>query len=76
MSGAAKDRAAGDPHIDDARAAVDEFARRLQWRDLVSDIDESVVLNLAGAAAIRAGLSKDLDLLSQSPLVVRAADRR
>jgi hypothetical protein len=76
VSGRGKDRAAADPHIDDARAAVAELRRRrLDDLDPPSDVDEPEVTSLVGAAILRAGLSTDLTLLSRSAVVVRAPDR-
>ena len=53
VSGNAKDRNAVDPHVDDARLAVAEFARRLAHGDVYSDVDEPLVLNLAAAPGSR-----------------------
>jgi len=74
VSGAAKDRASTDPHVDDARAAAREFLQRFQEGAVRSDVTAPVVFSLAGAAVLRAGLSTDMDLLSQAPVVVRAPD--
>lgn len=74
VSGKAKHRSAADPHIDDARVAVAEFASRLAEGDVLSDIDEPNVLNLAGAALLASGLTEDVALLTQACVVVRAPD--
>lgn len=74
VSAKAKNRAAIDPHVDDARVAVAEFAERLARGVVRSDIDELTVLNLAGAGLLAAGLSADAGLLSQPSVVVRAPD--
>jgi hypothetical protein len=74
VSGKAKNRAAVDPHVDDARVAVNEFSERLAQGVVNSDIDEASVLNLAGAALLASGLCTDLGLLTQASIVVRAPD--
>jgi hypothetical protein len=74
VTGAAKNRQSSDPHVDDARAAVTEFRRRLAEGSVDSDIVESDVLSLAGAALLSAGLSDDVALLRESCIVVRAPD--
>lgn len=74
VSGKSKDPAAVDPHMDDARVAVEEFLQRLSSGLLRSDIDQPSVLNLAAAALLASGLSADFDLLTQEAIVVRAPD--
>lgn len=74
VSAAGKDRSALDPHIDDARRAVRECRSRLSGPAPLSDITDSSVFSLIGAAALAAGLSDDLNLLSQPCLVVRVPD--
>ncbi|MGA3215767.1 MAG: hypothetical protein ABSD97_08790 [Acidimicrobiales bacterium] len=74
VSAKSKNRAAVDPHIDDARIAVTEFRERLVRGVVHSDIDEHSVLNLAGAALLASGLSDDGRLLTQEAIVVRAPD--
>jgi len=70
----AKNRAAVYPHIDDARVAVNEFRKRLAEGVVHSDIDERNVLNLAAAALLASGLSRDTALLTRASVVVRAPD--
>ena len=70
VSGKAKDRTAADPHIDDARRAVSEFSARLRRGLVTSDIDESLVLNLAAAGLLASGLTSDLALLRAPCIVV------
>jgi hypothetical protein len=74
VSAKAKNRAAVDPHVDDARVAVEEFLERLSNGLVHSDIDEPSVLNLAAAALLASGLSADVGLLTQEAIVVRAPD--
>jgi hypothetical protein len=74
VSGKAKNRAATDPNVDDARVAVNEFNDRLAQGMVHSDIAEPSVLNLAAAALLASGLSSDTALLSQASVVVRAPD--
>ena len=66
VSGNAKNRAAVDPHMDDARVAVNEFSKRLAKGAVHSDIDEPSVLNLAAGALLASGLTTDTDLLTRS----------
>ena len=70
VSGKAKNRVALDPHIDDARIAVLEFRSRLSTGTLISDINESTVLNLVGAGLIASGLATDTQLLRTACVVV------
>jgi hypothetical protein len=56
VSGKAKDRSATDPHIDDARRAVNEFRARLTSGKVWSDIDEPAVLTLTVAALLTSDL--------------------
>lgn len=76
VSGAAKDRASLDPHIDDARAAAREFLRRLEAGVVPSDVADLTVFSLVGAAVLRAGLSTDIGPLAEPPIVIRAPDLR
>ena len=73
VSGTGKSDPAGtDPHVEDARLAVVEFQRRVEAGTLASDCEpESEVFSLAGAALIRSGLTRDLALLYQAPVVVK-----
>jgi hypothetical protein len=74
VSGDGKDRKAAEPHIDDARRAVAEFRRRLRRGVMESDITETVVFIVIGAAVLAAGLATDTTLLSQPCTVVRVPD--
>lgn len=71
VSGKAKDRSAEDPHIDDARRAVDEFVLRLRRGDVVSDIVEVDVLNTAASGLLASGLTDNVALLTQPCIVVK-----
>lgn len=70
VSGKSKNRAAADPHVDDARLAVLEFRRRLSTGTVGSDIDDTAVLNLAAAGLLASGLTDDTQLLHQPCVVV------
>lgn len=74
VSGAAKDRASENPHVDDARAAAREFLHRFEAGALKSDVTDRTVFSLVGAAILRANLSTDMGLLAQAPMVIRAPD--
>lgn len=74
VSGKAKNRSAVDRHIDDARVAVEEFTTRLDQGSVLSDIVEPDVLNLAGAALLASGLTKDVGMLKRACVVVRVPD--
>ena len=76
LSGAAKDRSSANPHVEDARAAAREFLHRFEADSLKSDLADRTVFSLVGAAILRAGLSSDMRLLAQAPLVIRAPDLR
>lgn len=71
VSGKAKNRTAVNPHVDDARLAVDEFLRRLALGDVYSDIQEPLVLSLAAAGLIASGLTDDVEMLKQACVVVK-----
>ena len=72
VSGAAKDHAAADPHVADARAAAVEFERRYGYAGFASDISENQVISLAGAALLAAGLTTDTTLVTSPCMVVKA----
>jgi hypothetical protein len=74
VSGKSKNRAAFDPHVDDARVAVVEFHARFASGLMTSDVDDVDVLNLAAAALLATGLTDDIALLTQPCAVVRAPD--
>jgi hypothetical protein len=76
VSGAAKDRASANQHVEDARAAAREFLHRFEAGALESDVTDRTVFSVVGAAILRAGLSTDTGLLAQAPLVIRAPDLR
>jgi hypothetical protein len=59
-------------HIADAQAAAEEFRRRLDSGRVQTDFADTEVLNQLGAATVRAGLSRDLALLSTPCIVVKA----
>lgn len=67
----AKDRTSLDPHVDDARVAVQEFERRWRAGVMTSDIEEPLVVNLAAAGLLASGLTDDVSLLRMPCLVVR-----
>lgn len=76
VSAGAKNRAAVDPHVDDARVAATEFVDRLRAGRIQSDVDDGgqPVLNLVAAGLLRAELTMDVGLLRQACIVVRAPD--
>lgn len=74
VSGPAKDRAALEPHVSDARAAGQEFIRRWRLGSLCSDLGEADPISLAGMALVVTGLSEDIAVLATAPIVVRAPD--
>jgi len=71
VSGDAKNRAAANPHVDDARVAAQDFVRRIAKDKVTSDVVEPDVLNLAAACLLGAGLTSDVGLLKQSCIVVK-----
>lgn len=64
--------AGGVTHIQAAKTALSRFLAVAGKPGNVSDIDESNVMSLIGACAIRAGWSEDIALLWKPCLVVRA----
>jgi hypothetical protein len=68
VSSAAK----GGGHAEDARTAVKSFLNALPDIQKANAIHEANVLSLVGAAALRAGWSKDIALLSQPCIVIKA----
>ena len=82
VSGKSKDRSAIDPHVNDARLAVIEFRSRLALGHVHSDVEDLNVLNLAAAGLLAAGLTADVELLTQPcvvvkpPIFVTEAERR
>jgi hypothetical protein len=74
VSGKAKNRDALDPHVDDARVAVDEFVKRQTSGTITSDVLDTEVTNLAAANLLAAGLTTDLGMLHQACLVIRAPE--
>ncbi len=75
VSGKAKNRAAEDPHVDDARLAVTEFVARHRTGVVASDVQDTEVSNLVAANLLASGLSPDIALLHRPCLVVRSPDR-
>jgi len=64
--------AKGSNHAEDALIAVEIFHAALPDPESANAILERDVLSLAGAAALRAGWSADIDLLRQPCLVIKA----
>ena len=62
----------GITHIHDAEAALRRFLALAGSAENVSAIDESSVMSLIGVCAIRAGWSKDIELIWKPCLVVQA----
>ncbi|WP_444897367.1 hypothetical protein [Microbulbifer sp. SSSA005] len=62
----------GAGHAEDAAIAVDCFNRAISEIDSISAIKEESVLSLVGAAALKAGWSTDVGLLSKSCVVIKA----
>ena len=61
-----------DAHVEDAKAAIVEFSRRMaDPQSFESSVYERNCLNLLGAMMLRTGWTTDLDELSQACLVVR-----
>jgi hypothetical protein len=71
VSASAKDRAADNPHISDARAAVEAFRRRIAQESPVSDCEPDQVISLLGAALIVSGTTDDASVLHQAAFVVK-----
>lgn len=68
VSSAAK----GVGHVEDARIAVSQLEASLPDPMSMNAIDEESVLSLVGAAALRAGWSDDIAVLSEPCLVIKA----
>ena len=66
--------AKGNDHRHDARIAITHFLRSLPVPWSKNAIQESNVLSLLGAAALRAGWTKNVDILSEPCLVRKAVD--
>ncbi|WP_068545904.1 hypothetical protein [Thalassotalea crassostreae] len=64
--------AKGNSHTDDAVIAIDKFVSGLPNVNSINAIKEKEVLSLAGAAALRAGLTKDAGILAKPCLVIKA----
>jgi len=64
--------AKGVGHIEDARIAVSQFEASLPAPMSMNAVDEESVLSLVGAAALRAGWSDDIAVLSEPCLVIKA----
>ena len=65
-------QAKGDSHAGDAEIAIECFMEALPHLTQANAIDEQSVLSLVGAAALRAGWSTDIHLLSKSCIVIKA----
>lgn len=59
-------------HYQDAEAALRQFLASIDNLEYANAINESTVMSLIGACAIRAGWSEDIGILSRSCLVIRA----
>jgi hypothetical protein len=75
VSGDAKDRAAPEPHIDDAHSAVTEFESRRSANSWSSDLGGREAVSIAGLALVVARLTTDLSVLSTPAMVVKAPRR-
>lgn len=62
----------GESHAEDAVIAIDCFKQVLPDLDAANAIDESSVLSLVGAAALRAGWSENINILSKPCIVIKA----
>jgi hypothetical protein len=71
VSAGSKDRSVDDPHVWDARAAAEEFAKRADTGAVTTDIADTSVLNLAAAGLIAAGFTDDPSVLTAPCVVVR-----
>lgn len=74
VSGKAKDRAADDPHISDARAAAMEFCRRWDAGRILSDLGPTRAISIAGLGLYVSGLTSDPAMLVVAPIVVIPPD--
>lgn len=63
-------------HVQDAKLALEIFGNLINGAEIITAIDESIVMSLIGACAIRAGWSKDIELLWKPCLVVKACSSR
>lgn len=59
-------------HVHDAEAALESFLTQAGHNKNMSAIDESDVMSLIGACAIRAGWSTDIELLCKPCIVIKA----
>ena len=71
VSGSGKDRLAIEPHIDDARRAAEEFARRAETDEIVSDLQPDDVISLVGLAMLISGWADDVSVLQHPAVVVK-----
>lgn len=62
----------GTTHVSDATIGVEAFAKEVVKSSFGARACEGDVYSLLGAAVLRSGWSKVLDLLSKEPVVVRA----
>jgi len=68
VTGSAK----GQGHIEDAKIAIRRFREALPNPESANAIHEENVLSLVGAAALRAGWTSNVEVLSQPCLVIKA----
>jgi len=64
--------AKGIGHVQDAEIAISKFMDALPNPELANAIEESKVLSLVGAAALRAGWANNVAVLSEQCLVIKA----
>ena len=72
VSGKAKVTATADPHVQDAKAAVQEFRRLVPELQGAGAVTAERPLSLLGAAMLWSGWSTDQDLLHSDCLVIKA----
>jgi hypothetical protein len=65
-------KAKGQGHVEDAEIAIKHFVESLPNPEAANAIQEEHVLSLIGAAALRAGWSTDVEILSQPCLAIKA----
>lgn len=71
VSATAKDRTAENPHVSDARAAVEAFRQRIAQGSPTSDCDPDQVISLLGAALLVSRMTDDLSVMGEAALVVK-----
>ena len=65
-------KAKGDSHTADAEIAVLEFANRMKFSRFSTDVYVENPYSLVGAALLKSGITKDIGILSQQCLVIKA----